>query len=54
MTQGEINAKCERMVKASKEEKIEFWKDLTEEQRKRATHHMETVKAIQKHYERFG
>jgi len=54
VTQGEINAKCVRMLDASKEEKIEFWKSLTEEQRRQASHHIETVKSIQRHYERFG
>ena len=53
MTQGEINAKLVRLLDATPEEKRAYWATLTPEQQRRGKHHIQTVKAIQAHYERF-
>ena len=38
---------------ATPEEKRAYWATLTPEQQRRGKHHIQTVKAIQAHYERF-
>ena len=53
MTQGEINAKLVRLLDATADEKRAFWNTLTPEQQRRGKHHIQTVKAINAHYERF-
>ena len=53
ITQGEINAKLERLIEASAEEKREFWDTLTPEQQRRGKHHVMTVKAIRAHHIRY-
>ena len=53
LTQGEINAKLVRLLDATADEKRAFWNTLTPEQQRRGKHHIQTVKAINAHYERF-
>ena len=53
MTQGEINARLERLIDAPLEEKLEFWNTLTPEQQRRGRHHTDTVKAIRAHHIRY-
>jgi len=53
VTQGEINAKCERMDEEDPVALKEYGKTLTENQKRHARHHLITTRAIKKHSERF-
>lgn len=46
VVQGVLNAKAIRLIDASKEEKLEFWNSLNEEQKKRVSSHLDTYKSI--------